>query len=65
MHRGSHDGAFYQLRDDPAAKQAVYRFLATGETTGLPVAVSLPVPDFEVPPFAPPTSKAAPSAKSP
>jgi pimeloyl-ACP methyl ester carboxylesterase len=65
VHRGSHDGTFYQLRNDPAAKQAVYRFLATGETSGLPVEVSLPVPDFEAPPFAPPTSDAAPPARSP
>lgn len=54
VHRAGHDGTFYQLRDDPAAKQAVYDFLATGSTRDLPVATSLPVPTFERPPFAPP-----------
>ena len=65
VHRGSHDGAFYQLRNEPAVKQAVYRFLATGDTTGLPVEVSLPTPEFEVPPFAPPEAAATPPARSP
>ncbi len=64
VHRGSHDGAFYQLRNEPAAKQAVYGFLATGETSGLPLEVTLPVPDFEVPSFAPPTSASVPPARS-
>jgi pimeloyl-ACP methyl ester carboxylesterase len=54
VHRGSHDGAFYQLRNELAAKQAVYGFLRTGDTKGLPVEVVLPVPRFDVPAFAPP-----------
>jgi pimeloyl-ACP methyl ester carboxylesterase len=56
VHRGSHDGAFYQLRNEPAAKQAIYGFLSTGDSTGLPVDVALPVPDFVVPAFAPGSS---------
>lgn len=54
VHRAGHDGAFYQLRDDPAAKQAVYDFLESGSTRGLPVAVALPIPKFDIPSFAPP-----------
>jgi pimeloyl-ACP methyl ester carboxylesterase len=54
VHRAGHDGTFYQLRDDPAAKQAIYEFLRSGSTDALPVAVTLPVPTFEVPSFAPP-----------
>jgi len=54
VHRAGHDGAFYQLRDDPAAKQAVYDFLKSGSTGSLPVTVTLPVPEFERPAFAPP-----------
>ncbi|TCV97782.1 TAP-like protein [Luteibacter rhizovicinus] len=54
VHRGSHDGAFYQLRNEPAAKQAVYGFLRSGDTKGLPVQIVLPIPRFDVPAFAPP-----------
>ncbi|MDI3292016.1 alpha/beta hydrolase, partial [Polyangium sp. 15x6] len=54
VHRAGHDGTFYQLRGEPAAKQAVYEFLKTGKKEGLPAEVTLPVPKFEVPPFAPP-----------
>ncbi len=54
VHRGGHDGTFYQLREDPIAKQAVYDFLKTGKMTGLPVAISLPAPRFAIPSFAPP-----------
>lgn len=54
VHRGGHDGTFYQLRGEPAAKQAVYEFLKTGEMRGLPVEVTLPLPEFELPAFAPP-----------
>lgn len=64
VHRGAHDGAFYQLRNDPIAKQAIYGFLATGDITGLPVDVTLPVPDFEVPAFAPEASARAPTPRS-
>jgi pimeloyl-ACP methyl ester carboxylesterase len=54
VHRAGHDGAFYQLRENPAAKQAIYDFLRTGDTRGLPTEVSLAAPKFEVPGFAPP-----------
>jgi len=54
VHRGGHDGAFYQLRESPAAKQAVYDFLRTGETSGLPTEVTLAAPRFQAPSFAPP-----------
>ncbi|MCX8477617.1 MAG: alpha/beta hydrolase [Sphingomonas sp.] len=54
VHRAGHNGTFYQLREDPAAKQAVYDFLRTGETRGLPTEVSLAAPKFDVPGFAPP-----------
>ncbi len=54
VHRAGHDGAFYQLRESPAAKQAVYDFLRTGVMTGLPTDITLAVPKFEVPAFAPP-----------
>jgi pimeloyl-ACP methyl ester carboxylesterase len=56
VHRGGHDGAFYQLRNELAAKQAIYDFLRTGDTKGLPVEVTLPLPKFELPAFAPPAA---------
>jgi pimeloyl-ACP methyl ester carboxylesterase len=55
VHRAGHDGAFYQLREDPAAKQAVHDFLRTGATTNLPTDVALAAPRFETPAFPPPT----------
>lgn len=54
VHRGGHDGAFYLLRDEPAAKQAVYEFLRSGRTDALPIEVTLPAPTFRPPDFAPP-----------
>ncbi|MDI1475478.1 alpha/beta fold hydrolase [Polyangium sp. y55x31] len=54
VHRAGHDGTFYQLRGEPAVKQAVYEFLKTGKKEELPAEVTLPLPRFEVPPFAPP-----------
>ncbi|MCY1059823.1 alpha/beta hydrolase [Nannocystis sp. SCPEA4] len=54
VHRAGHDGAFYQLRTDSAAKQAVYEFLKSGRREGLPTEVVLPVPRFELPAFPPP-----------
>lgn len=58
VHRAGHDGAFYQLRESPAAKQAIYDFLRTGQTSGLPTEVTLATPRFEVPSFAPPVQPA-------
>ncbi|AJP72112.1 hypothetical protein TS85_10440 [Sphingomonas hengshuiensis] len=55
VHRAGHDGAFYQLRESAAAKRAIYDFLRTGETAGLPTDVALPAPRFEVPGFPPGT----------
>ncbi len=54
VHRAGHDGTFYQLRENTAAKQAIYDFLRTGETRGLPTDASLAAPRFEIPGFAPP-----------
>jgi pimeloyl-ACP methyl ester carboxylesterase len=54
VHRAGHDGAFYQLREDPVAKQAVHDFLRTGVTTNLPSDVALAAPRFEIPAFPPP-----------
>jgi len=54
VHRAGHDGTFYQLRESPAAKQAIYDFLRTGEMRGLPTEVSLAAPKFEIPDFPPP-----------
>ncbi len=54
VHRAGHDGTFYQLRENPAAKQAVYDFLKTGATAALPTDVALALPKFEVPAFAAP-----------
>lgn len=54
MHRGGHDGAFYQLRNELAAKKAVYAFLRTGEMKDLPIDVTLPAPSFKRPIFPPP-----------
>jgi len=54
VHRAGHDGAFYQLRESPAAKQAIYDFLRTGQTSGLPTEVTLATPRFKTPNFAPP-----------
>lgn len=53
VHRAGHDGAFYQLRESPKTKQALYDFLRTGKSDGLPTDVSLAVPKFELPEFAP------------
>ncbi|UGQ48838.1 alpha/beta hydrolase [Massilia endophytica] len=53
VHRGGHDGAFYLLREAPQVKEAVYRFLKTGEMKDLPGEVTLPVPAFVKPAFAP------------
>ncbi|UIJ46157.1 alpha/beta hydrolase [Sphingomonas cannabina] len=54
VHRAGHDGTFYQLRKNPAAKQAIYDFLRTGATAALPTDVALTVPRFDVPGFPPP-----------
>jgi pimeloyl-ACP methyl ester carboxylesterase len=54
VHRGGHDGAFYQLRDEPAAKKEVYAFLRTGQMNDLPTEVTLPAPSFKRPAFPPP-----------
>jgi pimeloyl-ACP methyl ester carboxylesterase len=51
VHRAGHDGTFYQLREQPAAKAAVYDFLRTGATTNLPVSVTLALPKFAIPSF--------------
>ncbi|MGO4703248.1 alpha/beta hydrolase [Dyella sp. 2RAB6] len=59
VHRGGHDGVFYQLRNEPAAKSAVYAFLRTGELNDLPTEVTLPVPAFKLPQFAPPARQSA------
>ena len=53
VHRGGHDGAFYLLREAPQAKEAVYHFLKTGEMKDLPGELTLPVPAFVKPAFAP------------
>lgn len=53
VHRAGHDGTFYQLRESPAAKQAIYDFLRTGETKDLPTEVTLTAPRFETPGFPP------------
>lgn len=58
VHRAGHDGTFYQLRGEPAAKKAIYDFLRTGRMDGLPVAVTVPLPKFELPAFAPPVRAA-------
>lgn len=58
VHRAGHDGAFYQLRESPSAKQAVYDFLRTGKVSGLPTEVTLAAPRFEAPSFAPPVQSA-------
>lgn len=57
VHRAGHDGAFYQLRENPSAKRAVYDFLRTGETTGLPTEAILTTPRFEAPGFPPPRTR--------
>ncbi|XXF77001.1 alpha/beta hydrolase [Myxococcaceae bacterium GXIMD 01537] len=55
VHRGGHDGVFYQLRNEPAAKAAVHHFLRTGEMRDLPTEVTLPPPTFAKPDFPAPT----------
>jgi pimeloyl-ACP methyl ester carboxylesterase len=54
VHRGGHDGTFYQLREQPRLKAAVYEFLRTGQMENLPVSVSLSVPKFTIPSFSAP-----------
>ncbi|TWI67473.1 TAP-like protein [Pseudoduganella lurida] len=49
VHRGGHDGPFYLLREAPAVKEAVYRFLRTGSMAGLPTEITLPPPRFALP----------------
>lgn len=56
IHRGGHDGVFYQLRNAPAAKAAVHRFLRTGELRDLPSEVTLPSPAFAAPDFPAPAA---------
>ena len=51
VHRGQHNGAIRLLRDDPAAQDAVFDFLRTGRTDGLPVTTSLEAGPFAVPGF--------------
>jgi len=58
VHRGGHDGVFYQLRNEPAAREAVHRFLRTGELRDLPVEVTLSSPTFAVPAFVAPATVA-------
>lgn len=58
IHRGGHDGTFYQLRNEPAAREAVHRFLRTGELRDLPTEVTLSSPTFTVPAFAAPATVA-------
>jgi len=60
VHRAGHDGTFYQLREDPAAKQAVLDFLRTGAMAGLPTEVVLSTPKFEHPAFPPPAARSSP-----
>lgn len=54
VHGGGHDGTFYLLRENPAAKSAVYRFLATGVMADLPSRIDAPKVTFGVPEFAAP-----------
>lgn len=56
VHRAGHDGTFYQLRENPAARQAIYDFLRTGETKGLPTEITLTSPRFKAPGFPPPAA---------
>lgn len=65
VHRGGHDGTFYQLRGEPAAKAAVYAFLRTGDLKDLPSEVTLAAPKFKVPDFAPPARQAGVAANAP
>ncbi|WP_255442000.1 alpha/beta hydrolase [Corallococcus sp. Z5C101001] len=65
VHRAGHDGAFYLLRGEPAAKEAVYEFLKTGKTAGLPHEVTLPVPRFALPSFTAPAAGETSSAGAP
>jgi pimeloyl-ACP methyl ester carboxylesterase len=51
VHRGGHDGTFYQLRQEPAVKAAVYEFLRTGAMKNLPASVTLSLPKFTIPTF--------------
>ncbi|HWU78442.1 MAG TPA: alpha/beta fold hydrolase [Caulobacter sp.] len=57
VHRAGHDGTFYQLREDAAAKQAVLDFLRTGATANLPTQAALSTPKFDLPAFPPPTDR--------
>ncbi|KRE98596.1 hypothetical protein ASG87_14465 [Frateuria sp. Soil773] len=57
VHRAGHDGTFYQLRENPAAKAAVYAFLRTGKLENLPTEETLPMPRFQRPAFAPPAGR--------
>ena len=61
VHRAGHDGTFYQLREQPAAKAAVYEFLRTGEMKNLPVSVSLSLPKFTIPSFPAPANRVVPA----
>ncbi len=65
VHRAGHDGAFYLLRGEPAAKKAVYEFLKTGKTAGLPHEVTLPAPSFALPSFAAPAAGVKAGAGAP
>lgn len=51
VHRAGHDGPFYQLRESPEAKAALYEFLRSGKTSTLPTDATLATPKFHVPEF--------------
>ena len=57
VHRGGHDGTFYLLREQPALKEAVHRFLRTGRMEDFPAEITLPAPAFVAPGFAPPVRR--------
>ncbi|MEO8019295.1 MAG: alpha/beta hydrolase [Pseudomonadota bacterium] len=57
VHRGGHDGTFYQLREQPALKKAVYDFLRTGAMKNFPATVALSLPKFTVPSFPAPRQR--------
>ncbi|SEU13795.1 alpha/beta hydrolase [Stigmatella erecta] len=57
VHRGVHHTRGPVFAQEPAVLDQVIAFLKTGDTQKLPVTVSLPVPDFQVPPFPAPTAQ--------
>lgn len=56
--RGEHATVSYLTTHHPAARAALQTFLATGDASGVPAAIDVPIPAMPAPAFPPPASAA-------